>query len=374
LNLTGTTGTTAAGTGVMETIVNYALTFNNTTFAGLRNAYLLAASESLGLSSGWVTAGSWTVTNTGPVGGTVGLQSLVPTTGSGNSGTFTGTFTHTGGANSHYLGYMLFLPTPNVVNYTALGTCLIEYNRISNGVRLIDNAGTGWLGPLEGVPVGTATVLSNNYCSFNVQNVVASVSGTVMTVTVTVFFQNSLGPVLGTFLQAEDVNGNWTDMRQFGNWVLPGAPPVRLGPAISSITPQSTFGSNVTYSITSTHPSGWQALVLINLLVSDRIVGSPACHVVYFPANNTFNLVNDAGGLVLPAGVAPGTNAILSNSRCSISTAAASIVKVGTTITVTVPVSFFPATFAGGKNVYGNAFDNVGLTSHWIQGGVLNVQ
>ena len=41
-----------------------------------------------------------------------------------------------GGATQHYLGYMLFLPTPNVVNFTATGSCLVEYNRISNGMRL----------------------------------------------------------------------------------------------------------------------------------------------------------------------------------------------------------------------------------------------
>ena len=31
-------------------------------------------------------------------------------------------------------------------------------------------------------------------------------------------------------------------------------------------------------------------------------------------------------------------------------------------------------TFGGAKNVYGNAFDNAGLTSHWVQGATVNVQ
>ena len=75
------------------------------------------------------------------------------TADTGASGTFTATFRHPGGVSKHYLGYILFLPTPNVVSFRAQGSCLIEYNRISNGMRLIDNAGTGWLGPIEGVPV-----------------------------------------------------------------------------------------------------------------------------------------------------------------------------------------------------------------------------
>jgi hypothetical protein len=30
---------------------------------------------------------------------------------------------------------------------------LTEYNRISHGVRLINDTGTGWLGPASGVPI-----------------------------------------------------------------------------------------------------------------------------------------------------------------------------------------------------------------------------
>ena len=168
------------------------------------------------------------------VAATPGVLSLIPTTGSGYIGSFTGTFTHTGGATQHYLGYMLFLPTPNVVNYTATGSCLVEYNRISNGMRLIDNAGTGWLGGQSGIPLGTpGAVLTNNQCTVNVQNATAFVAGNTMSVNVPVTFQATLGPVLGTFLQALDVNGVWTGMTQFGNWVLPGAPQTRSGPAIS---------------------------------------------------------------------------------------------------------------------------------------------
>ena len=217
-------------------------------------------------------------------GGTPGVLSLIPTTGSGYIGSFTGTFTHTGGATQHYLGYMLFLPTPNVVNYTATGSCLVEYNRISNGMRLIDNAGTGWLGGQSGIPLGTpGAVLTNNQCTVNVQNATAFVAGNTMSVNVPVTFQATLGPVLGTFLQALDVNGVWTGMTQFGNWVLPGAPQTRIGPAISGISPTNTAGSNVTYTITATHPSGAGTLLQVHLMISDRIVGGSPCQVVYFP-------------------------------------------------------------------------------------------
>jgi hypothetical protein len=375
LNVGQSSGGTVLGVGTLETVVNTSLSFTGA-FAGAKNIYLLGASESSGLTSGWIQAGTWTVTTGGgPVGG-VGVSSLAPLNGNSYAQTFTGTFTHSGGANQHYLGYILFLPTPNIVNYTATGSCLVEYNRISNGMRLIDNAGTGWLGGISGVPLGSVgQTLANNYCSVNVQNASAVVSGTTMTVSVPVTFQPTLGPVLGTFLQALDVNGIWTGMTQFGNWVLPGAVAQRTGPGIVGIDPTNATGSGVTYSVTASHQNGVASLAQIHLLLSDRIVGGLPCHVIYFPGTNQLNLVNDAGtALVSPTGVTPGTSGFLSNSRCAVNTVGSSIGVSGNNITVTTPLTFQTAIFGGSKGVYGNAFDNGGLTTHWVQGATLFVQ
>ena len=121
--------------------------------------------------------------------------------------------------------------------------------------------------------------------------------------------------------------------------------------------------------------SGVGALTQVHLLISDRIVGGSPCQVVYFPGNNTLNLINDSGSaLVSLTGVTPGTGGFLANSRCQVNTAAASISTSGTNLSVNIPLSFTTATFAGAKNVYGNAFDNTGMTSHWVQGATLLVQ
>jgi hypothetical protein len=379
LNVGASSGSVFAGTGTTETQVLYALTFQPG-FAGVKNAYLLAASESSGLHSGWIQGGTYTVTATGGgTGGAVGVVSITPQNGSGNAGTFTGVFSHTGGVNQLSLGYMLFLPTPNVVQFTAQGSCLIEFNNISSGIRLINDAGTGWIGPISGVPIGSVnpTVLSNSYCTVNVQNATAFRSGNTLSVTVPVTFTNLLGPVLGTFLQAQDISSVWTGMTQMGNWVIPGAPAVRQGPAIVNIQPATATGSSATYTITASSPTGAAGLDTINLLISDRIVGGAPCHVIYFPATNIMNLVNDTGnGFVSATGVTPGTFGFLGNGRCQVSTTGASVSSVGTTVAVTVPLSFSTLTFSGSKGVWGNAFDRGPnqLTSHWVQGGTLTVQ
>jgi hypothetical protein len=124
-------------------------------YLGLKNIYMLAMDSGNG-NTGWQSVGTFTV-QPPPALRTPLAWALTPVSGSGTTGTFTATFRHTGGASKHYLGYTLFLPTPNVVSFDAQGTCLIEYNRISNGMRLINDAGNGWTEPAHGVPVAAGT-------------------------------------------------------------------------------------------------------------------------------------------------------------------------------------------------------------------------
>src|SRR4051812_28741382 len=120
----------------------------------------------------------------------------------------TGVFEHSGGPTQHYLGYILLLPTPNVSNYTAKSTCLVEYNRISNGMRLINDAGDNWLGPLIGeiIRPGAAN-LSNSQCTLNTAATTIGMNGNRMSVTVDVTLKPTMSGVLGTFLQELDVTG-----------------------------------------------------------------------------------------------------------------------------------------------------------------------
>ena len=142
-----------------------------------------------------------------------------------------------------------------------------------------------------------------------------------------------------------------------------------------SATSSSSQGSAATYTVTSAHTSGASWLTMINLLISDRIFGGAPCHALYFPGANTFNLVkDDSSGLVSSAGVSPGAPGSIANGRCSINTGQASKAVSGNSLTVTFPLSFQPAAFAGAKKVYVNVFDTVGQLSHWVQVGNLNVQ
>jgi parallel beta-helix repeat protein len=298
------------------------------------------------------------------------VVSLTPSGGTGTSGTFTATFRHPGGISKHYLGYILFLPTPNVVSFLAQGSCLIEYNRISNGMRLIDNPGTGWLGPIEGVPVTPSTPpLSNNACTVNVAGTSVALSGTDMVISVPVTFNvAAVTQVVGTFIQEDDVNGNWTDFRQFGNWIVPGAP-TKPGPFVVGATPTSGLGSSATFAVTVGHTSGTATLSDIHIRFNTAIVGGAPCHAVYF-ANNTIALINDAGtALVGPVAL----GAPVTTGRCSIG-AGASRSLSGNNLILNLPMTFNAATFSGSKNVYVDVFDIHGAVTHWVQTGTWGVQ
>jgi hypothetical protein len=306
-----------------------------------------------------------------PVNSRPDVISLTPSAGSGSAGTFTATFRHPGGATKHYLGYMLFLPLPNVVSFNAQGTCLIEYNRISNGMRLIDNAGTGWLGPLEGVPVTpSAAPLSNNACTVNIAGVVPTLSGTDMSISVPVTFNpGGVTAVMGTFIQEQDVNGQWTDFRQFGNWSVPGGG-TKNGVFVTAASPSSGSGSFLTLTATAGHTSGAANVGQLHIRLNTAIVGGNPCHAVYFPGSNTVALVNDTDtGIVGP--VPLGTP--LNTNRCSLA-AGGSRSMSGNIVTVTLPFIFNAGTFAGAKNVYVAGYDVSGGVTHWVQTGAWTVQ
>jgi N-acetylneuraminic acid mutarotase len=360
--------------------VTFPITFTSA-FSGAKKVSLLAM-DGAGGNSGWNERGSWTVPGAQTGQGTPSLISLAPLTGTGTTGIFTAKFAHSAGRPGHYLGYLLFLPTPNVVNYVAIGSCLIEYNSLGGafngkgGMRLVDDAGTAWIGPVQGVPLAPTTpALSNSACTVNVSGATATFTGNDMIVTVPVTFKTAgLTPVLGTFLQELDVNGQWTGMTQFGNWVLPGAP-VKLGPAVVSLSSSQVSGTSATLTATAANSFGIGQLGMFHMLIADRVVGGTACQIVYFAFDNTVALINDAGTAFAGAGrVGLGSANQLMNSRCSLNVAAARRTVTGNDVSVTYPMTFTPATFGGVKNVYLNIFDLSGNLSHWVQGGVLTVQ
>ena len=317
------------------------------------------------------------------------VVSISPLGGSGSTATFTSVYHHPEG--KHYLAYLLVLPTPNVVWFTATGSCLVEYNTFSNGVRLIDDAGTGWHGGQSGV---RGPVLSNSHCSVDTTKVQASYSAATknLTVTVPVTFTGTFNGPLTTFIQEQDSNGLWTGMTQFGNWtaVARVSPKPQSGPHVKSLTHGAYASSGgalpgpLSVKVDVGHTSGTAALSQVHILLSENIVGGTnRCHIVYFRyappqppppaaqhdiAADDRRLVGDNGQFI-PAHQKP-----YQNSTCRIE--GGTLLKTNDTITLELPLQYeqtyvtkYRAGQVGKLNVWVNVFDNVGRLTHWIAPG-----
>jgi hypothetical protein len=361
LNTSAASASTSNVANLRFTDVNIPLEFK-TALNGARKLFMLGFGSD-GTNSGWQEVGAFTVANNmSSPGGTPATGTLTPA----GPNRYTGTFSHTGGAQQLYLGYMLFLPTPNVVQFTAQGSCLVEYNRISHGMRLINDPGNGWHGGISGLTVGQAgNVLTNNVCTVDVGASSASVGTTTMTVTAHVTFKAAgVTPRLATFLQAADVTDKWTGMTQQGTLQPPGATATRPGPQVTS----TAIGPTIAMVTVTPDPS--RVLNMVHLRIGDRIVGAPVCHAIYFPVPNTVNLVDDSEmALVAPDHVPAGTATTLSNSRCTLDVSQTGRTGASNaTQTFTFKVSSKPG-FTGQKTYWFNAFDIENRLTHWVDGG-----
>jgi hypothetical protein len=367
LSLRASTAATVNTGAGLSTTIKFSIEAANG-FAGTQKIFLYATGLG-GTSNGWTERGIWNIQI--PARSEPYVVSLSPLNGNGQTQTFTGAFQHTAGPSQLYLAYILLLPTPNIVQYTAAGSCLVEYNRISHAMRLINEAGDNWLGPLPGVPLSQGGSLTNSRCTLNIGASSAQIVGSSLVVNASLTLSPNFTGTLGTFLQSQDVNGIWTGMTQFGNWV--GAPrsTPKPGPFIVSMTPSNATGS-ATYTLTVGHTSGISQLGVVHLRFNSSIVNGAPCHVVYFPGSNTMNLVNDAGtGFELSAAIALGSVTV-GTGRCIVD-AGASRTTSGNLLTLTLPMRFINSNFAGVKTAYANAFDIYGNLTHWVNVGTLTV-
>jgi hypothetical protein len=242
---------------------------------------------------------------------------------------------------------------------------LIEYNRISNGMRLIDDAGTGWLGGQSGIPVGPGgSTLGNSYCSVNTAAVTRTLGTTDVTVTVPVHFTSNLTGVMGTFIQSLDVNGVWTGMTQFGNWTAnPTTYNAKPGPYIRNATAPAYTLVPAYVDLFSGHTSGYGSLSMVNILLADSIVGGTnRCHIIYFAQTNEIKLINDAGtDFVPPTPPQHNTVCAIGNFRGDLMYSSVSSSEVH----LHIPLDYNPDKVKQKLKIWINTFDIYGKLTHW---------
>jgi hypothetical protein len=145
--------------------------------------------------------------------------------------------------------------------------------------------------------------------------------------------------------------------------------PIQSGPAATAVSPGTGNGASQAFTFTFSDPSGYQNLGVLDVLINNYLDGIQACYVALVPSGanaGTVYLVDDGGDAGGPfAGnlALPGSGSV-SNSQCTVSGTGSSVVGSGTTITLTLNISF-SASFAGNRIFYTAARDTGTGNSGW---------
>jgi hypothetical protein len=343
--------------------VNAAMTFAGT-FNGAKNIYMDAVSNA-GTSSGWPDRGDWTVpAGTPPPPAGVSAVSASPNSGSGTSQTFSLVYSDSAGASDLATAWLWFTPTFSTNSSAFLNTCFMYYQRSSNTLNLLNNAGSAYASGT----VGGSGSISNGQCSVALGTATRTLSGNNLTLSVPVTFNASFAGAKNIYMDAVSnagVSSGWPDR---GDWTVPGTVP--SGPVTAdSVTPNAGSGSTQTFTMRYSNTAGAADMKSVWVWFTPSNgdgMWVNSCLIYYDKQLDRLFLLNNAGDVWLNSVTG------LQNSQCSINLAASTVSSSGNTITLSLAMTFRPA-FAGTKNIYMDAVNLAGATAGWPTRGTWTV-
>lgn len=134
-------------------------------------------------------------------------------------------------------------------------------------------------------------------------------------------------------------------------------------PAVATLSPVATSGTQQTFTFSFTDPDGAADLGVVNVLINNFLNGASACYLAYDRPSNLLFLVNDVGDNATTLALAGSGST--SNSQCTIQAAGSSATVSGNTLTLTLVIQFNATAFSGRKVVYMAARDGDQNNSGW---------
>ncbi len=201
----GTSGAMASGSALT---VNLPMTFKPA-FAGGKNIFMFATNGTQ--NSGWQDRGDWTVPGTGIA---VTADSATPSSGSGATQTFALQYSDTAGATDLTQAWVWFTP---LFTSPAASSCMAYYQRATNQVFLLNDAGTAFTAGT----LGTVGTLQNNQCAINLATSSAAAVGNSLTLNLAMTFKSpAFSGAKNVFVFATNgaQNSGWQDR---GDWTVP---------------------------------------------------------------------------------------------------------------------------------------------------------
>jgi len=315
---TGATSGTGPGT------VNYSVAANTTIAA--RSSFISISHQTFTINQAAQTQG--------------GSVSVTPSSGTGSTQTFAFVFSDPASWTNLTWGEVLINPAQ--VNSNA---CYIHWDAASNSLSLRDDAGDAWLGP---VPIGTSATLGNSQCVLSPGSASLKGAGASATLSLTVNFTNRYaGSTKNIYMQAQSVAAaaGW---QQTGTWTVTFPfTPVSVSPSAGSgVSQVFTFTMAGVYSGDEVDLSFSTSTALGTLQFYDH-----GCALVYGSIPSQIFLFGDLASNSVGTNGTLGSGPTLQNSQCTVNVPATSAMLSGSTLTMTIPITF-SAAFQGQKNVY----------------------
>ncbi|MEZ5351926.1 MAG: BACON domain-containing carbohydrate-binding protein [Bryobacteraceae bacterium] len=285
------------------------------------------------------------------------IAGVSPASGTGASGVFAFSFTDPDGfADLHILNVLI----NNAID--GRNACYIAFVRPTNQLLLVNDAGQAG-GPFAGATIPGTGTATNSQCTVSASGSSVSAGGNSLTLTLNIAFHPGFGGRRVIYTAARDVVGNNTGWHARGVWTVPFSPPPT---AVVTMTPTRITSNTVLLTTIFSDQNGFADLNILNILINDGIDGRNACYLAFVRPSRTLFLVNDAGEAGGPfAGSIPIPGAgVAANSQCSIVAAGSSVVESGSTVTLTLNLTF-SAAFQGDRLVFAAARDVAENNSGW---------
>ena len=284
----------------------------------------------IGGSIGWVAR----LGVTAPPAQQPSVISLTPSSGSGNTATFSATFTDTAGAAAlTTVGFLM-----NSSASTSLA-CYVAYDRANNRFLLAKDDPAA--GSFTIIPGGGAE--QNSQCTLNGTQSSVVIGGSSITITVSFTFRPPFSGARSLYLFATDAGAS-TGFVAKGTWTVTVPPPA---PSADTVSPNSGLGSNQTFTFVFSDTQDAFNLTGMAMLFNTSTALQNACYIGVDRNQSTISLLYDSAlGASTRSIVSTNT---LQNSQCSVG--AATIVASGLSQIVTVNITF-KGPFSGAKNTY----------------------
>jgi hypothetical protein len=307
-------------------------------------------------SDSWIWVDAFDVVDSGSAAIPPSPTAVSPGSGNGASQTFAFTYTDPAGGQNFSAADVLI---NNVLD--ARQACSLKFvlsGTASGSLFLADDSGV--MG--SAVPLPGSGSASNSQCSVSASGSSASWAGNILTLTLAITFNASFSGNKVVYLAAHDKSSNTTGWQALGTWEVPGFE--TQGPAVVGVSPAQSTTRSQSYTFTFTDTSGGKNIAVATVLINGTLDGRQACYLAFVPsgtaAGEVFLVGDDASSyqqLALPG------SASIANSQCSLAATGSSVNVTGTTLTLTLAVTFTPS-FSGNRVIFSEV-RSVALSSGW---------